>query len=136
MSRKIDVGCAVIRRNGKILIAQRKPDDHLGLFWEFPGGKVESDETLEACLVREIQEELAVEVKPVELIRTTKHVYPERTILLHFYLCEWVSGEAQKIECHDFSWIPPDELISYKFPPADDDIIKELIEKKNKYFES
>ena len=120
------MGCAIILKDGKILIAQRKPDDHLGGYWEFPGGKREPGETIEECLVREVREELGVEILPEKLLTVKDHIYPGKTLRLHFYFCKWSSGEAAKIDCHDFCWVRPADLRNFQFPPADLDIIEDL----------
>lgn len=130
----IDVGCAIIRRSHELLIAQRKPNDHLGGYWEFPGGKKENCETLEECLIREVEEELGVHVVPHRLLQTVHQKYPERILALHFYICDWKAGEPQKRDVHDFRWIIPEALKQFRFPPADDDIIEELIRNKALHF--
>ena len=132
--RVIEVGCAIIRRGPQLLIAQRKPEDHLGGYWEFPGGKKRRQESLEECLIREAQEELGIAILPQRFFRKIDHPYPERILSLHFYLCAWVSGDPQRIECHDFQWIFPEALRDFQFPPADDEIIAELIQNKKLYF--
>jgi 8-oxo-dGTP diphosphatase len=132
----IEVGCAIIRRNDQLLIAQRKPDDHLGGYWEFPGGKRCENESLEDCLVREVQEELGVVIVPDRLLRKIDHPYPKRILSLHFYLCDWKSGDPCKIDCHDFRWIYPEQMRNFQFPPADDGIINELIGNKQVYFKA
>lgn len=138
----IDVGCAIIRgkRNDweetHILIAQRKPGVFLGGYWEFPGGKLEPGETIQACLVREVYEELGVHVKAAELFSVQEHAYPEKTVRLHFYFCDWISGEACKHDCADFRWVRPEEMKDFNFIPADTEMINELIREKKKYFES
>lgn len=129
----IDIGCAVIFKGRKILITQRKPGDSFGEYWEFPGGKVEAGESLETCLIREIREELAVEIQPERLLAKALHPYPEKVLVLHFYLCRWVQGEPQKIDCHDFAWVSPEELVRYKFPPADGGVIEDLIAHQDQY---
>lgn len=131
----MEVGCAIIRRKNQLLIAQRCLDDHWGGYWEFPGGKKECEETLENCLIREVEEELGVAIRPVKLLQQVDHAYPERTLRLFFYLCDWVSGEPGKKECHDFCWTEPVGLRQFKFPPADDGIIEELICNEEKYFQ-
>lgn len=130
----IEVGCAIIRRKDQLLIAQRKPDDHLGGYWEFPGGKRCVNESLEDCLVREVQEELGVVIVPDRLLQKIDHAYPKRVLSLHFYLCDWKSGEPSTIDCHDFRWIYPEQMRDFQFPPADDGIINELIGNKQVYF--
>lgn len=130
----IEVGCAIIRHQGKILIAQRKPQDTLGGYWEFPGGKKKSVETMEECLIREAEEELGVLIHPARFLQRVTHAYSEKKLILHFYLCDWKSGEPLARDCQAFAWIVPEEMRDYKFPPADSDIIKELILKREEYF--
>ena len=132
--KEIEVGCAIIEKDGKILITQRQPGSFLGGFWEFPGGKREAGESMEECLVREIREEVALEICPREFLQTDSYQYPEKIIHLYFYLCDWISGNPLKIECMDFRWVLPDEMRSFKFPVGDDNMINELIAKKNFYF--
>ena len=123
----IEVGCAVIIRDGKLLIAQRKSDDTYGGFWEFPGGKREPGETLEACLVREVREELGIEIRPREFMCRHDSVYNERTIALFFYLCDWVAGDPQPLDCQDVKWISAAELSGLSFPKGDDGVLEELV---------
>ncbi len=130
----LEVGCAIIAKGGKLLIAQRKPGDHLGGYWEFPGGKRENCETIEACLIREVEEELGVSIRPRKLLREVTHRYPERELLLCFWICDWSAGEACAKDCQDFRWISPSELTAFKFPPADADIIRELILNQHIHF--
>ena len=130
----LEVGCAIIERKGRILIAQRHDHDHLGGFWEFPGGKIEAGETVEECLAREVLEELGFHIRPRRELRQIRHAYPERELLLHFWLCDWHSKEPQKIDCQDFCWILPSELRNFKFPPADSDLIDHLISAQGDYF--
>jgi 8-oxo-dGTP diphosphatase len=130
----IEVGCAVIRHQGRVLIAQRKAEDRWGGYWEFPGGKKESWETLEACLVREAEEELGIRILPRQFLSRKDHLYPERVVALHFYLCDWQEGVPETRECQDFRWIAPEELRNFRFPPADDEIIEELILKRDLFF--
>ena len=140
MAKIIEVGCAIIRAKrgegaeARLLIAQRKHKDFLGGYWEFPGGKIECGETIEQCLVREIKEELGVQVKAAEFFCVREHAYPQKTVRLHFYFCDWVSGEPAALDCQDFRWIHPKEMKDYAFIPADTDIIEELIRDKQKYF--
>src|SRR6267142_972357 len=84
----VEVSAALIFHNGKLLITQRHADAHLGGLWEFPGGKREAGETFESCLVREIREELGVEIFVGELFQEIIHAYPEKTVLLRFFICK------------------------------------------------
>ena len=127
----LDVGCAVIYHQGKLLIAKRHEHDTLGGHWEFPGGKREPGESIEDCLVREVEEELAVQIRPVRQLRVTEHRYPERNLRLYFYLCAWEKGTPQTIDCAETAWILPQDLASYQFPPADRDIIDELMKQED-----
>jgi mutator protein MutT len=122
----LDVGAALVVRAGKYLITQRMDGDSFGGFWELPGGKLEVGETLEQCVVRELQEELAITVDPVKFFRMVDYMYPHLTVRLHIYLCRMVSGEPQKIECQDFAWADPAQLPAFHFPEADQTLVKEL----------
>lgn len=130
----IEVGCALIIRGKHLLIAQRKPGGQWGGYWEFPGGKREPGESIEACLAREVQEELGVLVNPRELLTVKFHPYPGRRLKLFFYFCRWLRGEPQRLDCLDFRWALPEELYGFNFLPGDRDIIRELNIKKRFYF--
>jgi mutator protein MutT len=119
VSKIIDVAAGLVFHDGKLLITQRRPDDHLGGLWEFPGGKVEPDETFEHCLIRELREELGIEVLVGEEIEDITHSYPEKTVRLKFLLCRLRSGTARPIHVHALAWITQDELERYGFPAAD-----------------
>ncbi|MGD8394608.1 MAG: (deoxy)nucleoside triphosphate pyrophosphohydrolase [Candidatus Eiseniibacteriota bacterium] len=125
----IEVASAIIQRDGKYLIAQRLAGSYLGPLWEFPGGKRESDESLEDCVAREVAEKLDIQVQVDKQWRTVELNYPERTVRLHFYLCSIESGKPRSIGCQHFRWITPLEFDNYEFPPADQDIVDELARK-------
>ena len=124
----IDVAAALIFRAGKILITQRHANSHLGGFWEFPGGKRERNETFEQCLVREIHEELGVQISVNKLFEEIVHAYPNKTVRLRFFSCRLVRGEPQPLGCTALEWIGKSELDDYKFPDAD---AKMLLKLKN-----
>ena len=124
--KRIEVSAGLVFRNGKLLITQRRPDDHLPNLWEFPGGKVEPGETFETCLVREIREELAIEISVHELVEDLTHTYPEKTVRLRFFNCRLLSGEAKPIHVQDLRWIKRDELQNFEFPAADAKLIHQL----------
>ena len=115
----IEVAAALVFRAGKLLIAKRHADAHLGGLWEFPGGKREAGETYEACLIRELREELGIEVAVGELLESLTHEYPGKTVHLNFYRCRWQAGEPQTLGCAAFEWVTADELARYEFPAAD-----------------
>ncbi|HJR77409.1 MAG TPA: 8-oxo-dGTP diphosphatase MutT [Nitrospiraceae bacterium] len=122
------VAAAIIARDGRYLIARRKPDTHLGGFWEFPGGKCEAGESLEDCLKRELREELDAGIAAAVPFRTVRHTYPEKTVELHFFRCSLESGEVRARDCAEFRWIDPKDFRDYRFPPADEDILNALRE--------
>ncbi len=116
---RVEVAAALVFREGKLLITQRRPEDHLGGFWEFPGGKRQAAESFESCLIRELREELGIEVEVLELLDSITHEYPEKTVRLKFYLCRWRRHEPQSLACHAFAWIGREQLDAYAFPAAD-----------------
>ena len=122
----IEVSAALIFRNGKLLIAQRQANAHLGGLWEFPGGKREAGETFEQCLTREIQEELGVEISVGELFETITHSYPEKTVHLKFFRCRLVQGEPRALECAAVQWVDKPGLADYAFPAADIQLLEKL----------
>src|SRR5215471_14524364 len=120
----IDVAAGLVFRRGKLLIAQRKAGAHLAGLWEFPGGKREPDETFEECLRRELREELGIEVIVNELIESLTHAYPEKTVHLKFFRCQWQHNEPQPLGCMAFKWVPASELDAHSFPAADARLLK------------
>ncbi len=131
MSSIIQVAAGLIAKEGRYLITKRKAGVHLEGLWEFPGGKREPSETLEACLHRELREELGVEVGQPDLFRVVRHTYPEKTVELHFFRCRLVRGEAAPLGCEALAWVRPEDLGQYEFPPADRPIVDAL--KKTAY---
>lgn len=122
----IDVAAGLIFRNGKLLITKRYDDAHLGGLWEFPGGKREPNETFEQCLVRELREELGIEVAVGELVESVTHAYPGKTVHLKFFLCEWQKNEPQALGCSDCKWVKAEELKNHDFPEADARLLRRL----------
>jgi len=124
--KSIEVSAGLVFRVGKLLITQRRPDSHLGGLWEFPGGKREANETFEECLVRELREELGIEVEVGELLESLTHAYPEKTVVLKFFRCRWKANEPQAIDCGDLKWVTAAELRNYEFPAADARLLEML----------
>jgi 8-oxo-dGTP diphosphatase len=122
----IDVAAALVFRDGKLLITRRPPDSHLGGLWEFPGGKREPNESFQECLVRELLEELAIEVAVGELVESLTHAYPDKTVHLRFFRCRWQRHEPQTLGCSAFKWVTAPELSHYAFPAADARLLGKL----------
>ena len=99
------VTAAVILRPDRVLVAQRQPDDLLGGLWEFPGGTCEGEESLDACLRREISEELGVEIAVGPQIAALPHAYTHFRLTLHVFLCRLVAGEPRALQCADWRWV-------------------------------
>lgn len=125
-THQIEVSAALIFHGGKLLIAQRHAAAHLGGRWEFPGGKRGADETFEQCLVREIREELGVEISVGKLFEEITHDYPEKSVRLKFFICKLVSGEPQPLDCAAVKWIERSELATHEFPAADAQLLRKL----------
>lgn len=122
----IVVAAAVIERNDAFLLTRRLKGTHLEGTWEFPGGKCEPDETPEACLVREIREELAVDATLGERLLVTRHDYPERTVELHFFRADLVGEPAPQLG-QQMRWVSRQDLQTLEFPDADADLVRLLV---------
>ncbi len=123
--RLIVVVAAVVERDGRFLVTQRAPGTHLGGYWEFPGGKCESGESLHDALRREMVEELDVAIDIDELLNTVEHAYPDRTVRLYFYRCR-LRGKLWPRQGQVTQWVMRAELASLEFPPADAALIDKL----------
>jgi mutator protein MutT len=124
---QVEVVAAIVRRNGKLLITRRLDHVHLAGLWEFPGGKVEPQESLEGALLREIREELGIEIAVGAEIFTVEHDYPKKSVRLHFFNCTLLRGEPRPLDVSDLRWVTPGQLAEYEFPPADAELIQKLI---------
>ncbi len=120
----MDVAAAVIIKEGKILIAKRKEGK-----WEFPGGRIERGETVEECLKREIEEELAVKLKNIRSFVTVKHTYPFGEITLHVFTASYV-GDILPKEHEEIRWIGVDEINDFDFMEADKKVVEKIIERR------
>lgn len=123
----VEVTAALIQDEaGRYLITQRRRGTHLEGLWEFPGGKRDAGESLEACLRRELEEELGAVFSVGEQMETVSWEYPDRTIVLHFFRCRLASGTIAPRENQAMEWVPADRLGDYSFPPADRELIARL----------
>ena len=122
----IEVAAALIFDSDRLLIAQRPLGVHLAGLWEFPGGKREFGETYEACLLREIREELGCEVLVGPMLHEAEHAYPEKCVRVRFFQCQLVSGVPEPLECAALRWVSPDSLRQFQFPEADQALIEQL----------
>ncbi len=112
------IAVAVVFRGHELLIDQRLETSMLGGLWEFPGGKIEPGESPADCVVREVKEEIGIDVTAEAELATIEHEYTHFTITLIAHICRYQSGEARPLQCADVRWIPPDQLKDYAFPMA------------------
>jgi 8-oxo-dGTP diphosphatase len=113
------VVCALIVNNGKLLIVQHPPESGHALQWEFPGGKIQEGEDNETALIREVYEELNIEISVENALHPGIYQYPGKEIHLIPYLCRWSSGTLTLFEHHAFLWIKPKEIFNHNMLPAD-----------------
>ena len=114
---------------GRVLLAQRPAKDRHPLKWEFPGGKLQDGESPEACLQRELEEELGIRVDVGEVFHVVKHPYPDRSILLLAYLCLWKSEEIRLREHVAYQWVEPARLLEFDMTEADLPVARKLRER-------
>ncbi|PWN06166.1 A/G-specific adenine glycosylase [Rhodohalobacter mucosus] len=122
---KIGVGL-IVNQSGKLLIALRPEDAMLGGLWEFPGGKNDTGESLEETVIRELREELGVEVRVSEKYMQLKHAYSHFKITLHAYWCTIISGNPQPKSSEKLKWVSLDELEQHPFPKANKILVEGL----------
>ena len=123
--KQIEVVAAIIRKDDKIFATQRGYGDFKD-WWEFPGGKMEAEETPEEALKREIREELSTEISVDEFLCTVEYDYPAFHLTMHCYLCSLLT-EALHLNEHEAArWLAKDELESVEWLPADWDVVKRL----------
>ena len=122
------VSIALIDNQDQILISKRPPKKHLSGFWEFPGGKVEKNETPENAIIREVKEELNVDInnKCIAPLSFSEFDYEEFQLLLLLYVCRRWEGEPKSMEKNEIKWVKANMLRQFKMPPADDTLIYRL----------
>jgi 8-oxo-dGTP diphosphatase len=128
-----DVVAAVIKDGEKILIARRKEGSFMAGRWEFPGGKVEKGEKPQQALIREIKEELCVEIKIDKLLYVKQHIYElsdgrKRRVKLLFYEGAISKGEIKCVGCSEYRWVLPKELAGFDFVDGDKEFVEKLME--------
>lgn len=127
-----EVVAALIWDGDKFMICQRPAHKARGLLWEFVGGKVEAGETKEEALIRECQEELNIRLFVGDVFMDVSHTYPDLTVHLTLFHATIAAGKPQKLEHNDIQWITPSEIPNYAFCPADEEILKKIIERYSK----
>ncbi|WP_347159205.1 (deoxy)nucleoside triphosphate pyrophosphohydrolase [Pontibacter chitinilyticus] len=127
----IKVTCAILEHQERVLVAQRSPTMSQPLLWEFPGGKVEPAEPEKAALVREIKEELHLEVDPVQRLTPVQHAYGEQQIELIPYICHYKSGEILLLEHSAYEWAELEALPKYDWCSADRPIVTAYLRLKS-----
>ena len=118
----IVVTAAVVERGGRFLVTRRPGGVHLEGYWEFPGGKCDPGETLEACLLRELREELDVEATIGKKLLSTTHIYPDRRVELHFFQVTLQREPVPQLG-QEMQWVQRTELQTLTLPPADDELV-------------
>ncbi len=121
------IGIAVIwNQSGQILIDRRKTSGTMGGLWEFPGGKIEAGETVAECIIREIREELAIEIAVGAHLIAIEHTYPNFQLTAIVHHCQHISGIPQPIESEEVRWVNVGDLSQYQFPAANEAIIRAI----------
>ena len=122
------VACALVDTDGRVLIARRPEGKSMAGLWEFPGGKVEPGETPEEALIREIREELTIEIcKPcLAPLSFASHDYDEFHLLMPLFMCRNWEGDIVPVEAQELAWVRPNRLRGYPMPPADEPLIAHL----------
>lgn len=125
-SKIIEVVAAIIIRAGKVFATQRGYGEWKD-WWEFPGGKIEPEETPKDALKREIREELAAEIEVGDLLTTVEYDYPKFHLTMHCYLCSIIDGQLSLLEHEDARWLGKEELNLVKWLPADIEVVNLLL---------
>ena len=121
-----EVAAAIVRRDGRVLVTRRAPGQDLAGLWEFPGGKLEDDESPQACIVRELAEELGVAVTAGAVLAESLFEYPGGAIRL-IAVDTRMDPQQIRLSVHDaYDWLAPDELLALELAPADVPIAREL----------
>lgn len=125
--KHLHVACGIIEKDGLVLAAQRSEEMSLPLKWEFPGGKLELNESPEDCLVREVQEELGVEINILAALPPSDWQYPDFAITLYPFVCNLNSDKIHMYEHKAISWVKPSDLLTLDWAEADIPIIQNYL---------
>ncbi|MBC6441117.1 MAG: (deoxy)nucleoside triphosphate pyrophosphohydrolase [Rhodospirillales bacterium] len=128
MKSVLVVACALVDADDRVLIAKRPEGKAMAGLWEFPGGKVGDGETPEAALIRELREELAIDVTESCLAPFTfaSHAYDDFHLLMPLYVCRKWDGQVQALEHTELKWVCPVRMRTYPMPPADEPLVAML----------
>ena len=122
-----EIGIALIlNQNGELLIDQRLESSSMGGMWEFPGGKKELNESIETTILREVKEELDIDIHVGAMLLSFQHVYSHKKLNFVVHLCDWKSGEPKALASQKFLWVSPENLSDFPFPAANIKIISAL----------
>ncbi|POY34720.1 DNA mismatch repair protein MutT [Solitalea longa] len=127
----INVTCAIIEKDDHVLVTQRSELMSLPLKWEFPGGKINETETEEDCILREIYEELNINVKVVSKLTPNIYQYPNKKIKLIPFVCHFLEGQIILLEHKEYKWLKPHQLKQLDWAEADLPILEEYLILKN-----
>ena len=121
-----NVVAAIIKKDNHFLIVKRNRKKHLGLKWEFPGGKVQENETFEEALIREIKEELNIKISLQDKLAEEKYKDEKIDIVLHYFLCTQEDGTIELNEHEDLAWVEKKDFDKYDFAEGDSNILSLL----------
>ena len=127
-SHPIDVTCAIIEKNAEVLAAQRGSAMTMPFKWEFPGGKINPGETAENCIIREIKEELGIEIQIINMLPSSSHSYPDLHVRLHPFVCRITNGRILPAEHRAVQWTPHDRLLTLEWAEADVAVVKSYLD--------
>lgn len=130
MKLLIVAACALIDADGRVLLAKRPANKDMAGLWEFPGGKVDPGERPEMTLIRELREELGIQVQEACIAPLTfaSHTYPQFQLLMPLWVCRRWEGEVKALEGQELAWVRPNRLRDYPMPPADEPLIPHLVD--------